>query len=87
MDRRRVRRNYLIKRAHIVFGGTSLDGVALDLSLVGARIFLPTPSEVPERVILRLPDGDVRPAHRRWQRGAEVGFEFISRRDGISLVS
>jgi hypothetical protein len=38
---------------------------------------MPTEWDVPETVLLRLPDGAVRAARRRWQRDADAGFEFI----------
>jgi hypothetical protein len=66
----------VIKRAQIVFGDSVLDCTVLDLSPAGARAGLAATAAVPGLVTMRFRDGVSRPAHRRWSRGAEVGFEF-----------
>ena len=78
MDRRRAPRSRMIKRGQLVSGETSLNCVVLDLSRTGARIHLTSPWSLPEIVVLRLPDGVLRDARRRWQRDAEAGYEFFS---------
>jgi hypothetical protein len=78
MERREAPRSRLIKGAEIKFGDVSLNCAAFDLSLTGARMRLLSPSEVPESVTLRLPDGTTRAARRRWHRDDEVGFEFLA---------
>ncbi|HEY8610549.1 MAG TPA: PilZ domain-containing protein [Roseomonas sp.] len=78
MDRRRALRSRMIKRGQLVSGGASLNCVVLDLSRTGARIHLAAPSKLPEVVVLRLPDGALRNARRRWQRDADAGLEFFS---------
>jgi hypothetical protein len=77
MDKRQVPRTRMIKSVRIISAEKALDCVVLDLSATGARIHLTTEWDVPETVLLRLPDGAVRPARRRWQRDADAGFEFI----------
>jgi hypothetical protein len=67
----------MIKRGQVASGEAILRCVVLDVSLTGARVHLSTAVEVPEVVILRLPDGSKRRARRSWQRDAEVGFEFL----------
>jgi hypothetical protein len=76
-NRRRLRRNHMIKGAEILFGGTALKVALLDLSAAGARVFLRPPSKVPELVTLRLPDHALRLARRCWQRDGQVGFTFL----------
>ena len=83
VERRRTARSRMIKAAQVVSGGSSLDCVVFDLSATGARLCCQTSAEIPDLVILRLPDGTLRPARRRWQRGAEGGFEFLSDRRGL----
>ncbi|MBC4017618.1 hypothetical protein H7965_20110 [Siccirubricoccus deserti] len=67
----------MIKEARIAFGEVLLTCAAFDLSSTGARICLFDPVEVPEMVELRLPDGLLQPARRRWQQGTQVGLEFV----------
>jgi hypothetical protein len=76
-NRRRLRRSHMIKGAEILFGDTALKAAVLDLSEIGARVFLRPPYEVPEVVTLRLPDNALRVARRCWQRDGQVGFAFL----------
>jgi hypothetical protein len=76
-NRRRLRRNHMIKGAEILVSGTALKVAVLDLSAAGARVFLRSPGEVPEQVTLRLPDHALRLARRCWQRDRQVGFAFL----------
>jgi hypothetical protein len=76
-DERREKRNPLIKMARITFDAVVLDGVVLNISSGGARIYLPVKDTVPEQVLLHLPDGVTRPARLRWQHADEIGLEFI----------
>ncbi|HEY8612341.1 MAG TPA: PilZ domain-containing protein [Roseomonas sp.] len=78
VERRHLSRRRRIEEAEITFDHTSLKVMLLDLSDTGARVTLYTPSDVPEVVSLRLPDGSIRVACRRWQRNDEVGFEFLT---------
>ncbi|WP_424140044.1 PilZ domain-containing protein [Roseomonas chloroacetimidivorans] len=86
MERRRAARLNMLKATQIVFGDRSLDCALTNLSLTGAGVRLFTSSDVPERVILRLPKGQVRVAQRCWQRDHEIGFEFLSRRKALTIV-
>jgi hypothetical protein len=76
-NRRRLRRDHMIKGAEILVGGTALKAAVLDMSAAGARVFLRSPDEVPELVTLRLPDHALRRARRCWQRDGQVGFAFL----------
>jgi hypothetical protein len=76
-NRRRLRRNHMIKGAEILFGGTTLKAAVLDLSAAGALVFLRPSGEVPELVMLRLPDHALRLARRCWQRDGQIGFAFL----------
>jgi hypothetical protein len=76
-DERREKRNPLIKMARITFDAVVLDGVVLNISSGGARIYLPVKGAVPDQVLLHLPDGVTRPARLRWQHVDEIGLEFI----------
>jgi len=69
----------MIKRGQLASEGALLRCVVLDVSTTGARVHLSAAGEVPEVVILRLPDGSKRRARRTWQRDAEVGFEFLEK--------
>jgi hypothetical protein len=55
--------------------------VALDVSVTGARVYLPDPALLTQvelwRVTLRLPDGTDRVGRRIWQSHNELGFEFF----------
>jgi hypothetical protein len=83
VERRRAVRSRVIKAAQVVSGGSSLDCVAFELSIGGARLHCPATAEMPEQAILRLPDGTSRPAQCRWQIGAESGFEFLAGGRGL----
>jgi hypothetical protein len=67
----------MIKRGQLASEEAILRCVVLDVSATGARVHLSAAGEVPEIVILRLPDGSKRRARRSWQRDTEVGFEFL----------
>jgi hypothetical protein len=86
MERRIAPRHQMIKRAQIVYAATTLDCAAFDLSVTGARLYLLSAVDVPERVTLRLPEGVVRVARRCWQRGSELGFEFYGQRVALSRL-
>jgi hypothetical protein len=77
VNRRRLRRDHMIKGAEILFGGTALKAAVLDQSETGARVFLHPSHEVPELVTLRLPDQTLRVARRCWQRDGQIGFAFL----------
>jgi hypothetical protein len=76
-ERRSSRRIGMIKRGQVASGEALLRCVVLDVSATGARVHLTAAVEVPEVVILRLPDGSKRRARRSWRRDAEIGFEFL----------
>ena len=65
------------KAAQIVFGRLVLDCALLDASRSGGQVRLLAAVEVPEIAALRLPGGESWTVRRQWQRGAQVGFEFV----------
>ena len=76
MDRRIARRHHVVRQAQAVAADTTLVCTTIDLSVTGARLCLSEDAEFPQKVHLRLHDGAVRIARRRWQRGAQVGVQF-----------
>jgi PilZ domain len=76
---RQSRRSKMIKRAQIAFDGSVLDCALLDISPTGALVHLFAPADVPDITTLRLSQGESRTARRRWQRGAQVGLEFVGK--------
>lgn len=72
-------RNRVLKGAQVVFGNAVFDCVVLNISVSGARVSFSAPIVVPEVVALRLRDGSIYPASRRWTQGLEMGLEFIGR--------
>ena len=87
MDRRVAVRHDMVKRTQIAASTTALICTTLDLSVTGARLCLPEAAEFPQRVLLRLHDGAVRIARRRWQRGTQVGVEFDGQYPEGALLS
>lgn len=81
-ERRRDKRNTVIKTVRIVFEDAVIRGTALDLSPSGAKVCVPPGAEVPSPVLLYLPDGTVKAANVRWRDGADVGFEFLGHAQG-----
>lgn len=77
LDARRLDRSRLIKPAQIAFGGSVLDCALLDTSPGGVRVHVLAHVEVHEVATLRLRNGESWTVQRRWQRGAQVGFEFV----------
>lgn len=75
-DQRRERRHAVIKRAKIVFEGSVIDCVVVDVSTCGARVCTSAVVLVPELVVLRFSGGGAFFARRRWSRGMEMGFAF-----------
>jgi len=78
MERRIAPRHHVVRRAQIGSGSMSISCATFDLSVTGARLCLLEAGDFPPRVFLRLQDGAVRVARRRWQRDMQVGVEFES---------
>ena len=76
-DKRRTKRNAVLKTAKVEWGTTVVDCLVLEQSVGGIRVSMSVPMEVPERVTVHLRGGAVRPAVRRWARGTEIGFKFF----------
>lgn len=75
-ERRRAKRQGMLKRAQIAAGQTLFDCCILDSSEHGVRIETPMPMRLPDNVVLRL-QGELAIAARRcWSRGTEAGLEF-----------
>lgn len=77
LDQRQEARTGMIRSACLMSGGTGLDCALLDLSASGARVSLLSAADLPDMVMLRLPDGAAHAVRRRWQRNAQIGFEFL----------
>jgi hypothetical protein len=75
-DRRRAPRTSLISGASFVADGTVQRCVIVDVSASGVRLHLLEEREAPERVVVHLPGGLIRPARWRWQRATQVGYAF-----------
>jgi len=78
LDQRRTARTGMIQDARIMLKDVILHCAALDLSSTGARVCFFIPFVGPEQMTLRLPDGQVRAARRRWQQGSQIGVEFLA---------
>lgn len=76
-DKRRSNRNSMLKRAQIVSGTSLFDCHIIDSNDTGVRVRTASPLPLPEKLILRLPDGLALAVERRWSSGTEVGLEFV----------
>ena len=79
-ERRRERRRRIMKRGQIIHGTHQLTIMCnvRDQSESGARLRLDSWVAVPSTLELRLVGSDFRkPAVLRWQRGLEIGIEFV----------
>ena len=79
-ERRSTARSSMVKAAQVASGNALFECVVLNMSATGARLHFLAPAELSEVVFLRLQDGTSRLLQRRWQRGTEVGFEFMTDR-------
>lgn len=75
-ERRRQARRGVLRRAQLLFSNTLHDCVIVDTSEGGARVQTAAPMALPERVVLRLADGQVITAKRVWSQGADTGLAF-----------
>jgi hypothetical protein len=75
LERRRIGRASVLKRAQIVAGSSVFDCFVLDHSSAGVRVSISAPVALPGEVLLRLDDGRI-PARSRWSFGTETGLEF-----------
>ena len=78
LDQRRTDRTGMIQDARIMLDDVILHCAALDVSSTGARVCFFIPFVAPKQLMLRLPDGQVRAARRRWQQGTQIGVEFLA---------
>jgi hypothetical protein len=76
-ERRSDHRNSVIKTVRIASEGATIRGTLLDQSTTGVKVCLPPGAQVPDLVLLYLPDDTVRAARVRGRDGADVGFEFL----------
>lgn len=74
--RRAVPRRRVLKSAKLVVNGGVFDCAVLNISARGARVALPGPTPMPERVALHLSGGTIYQARRCWARGQDIGVEF-----------
>lgn len=78
LEQRHETRASMIRTARVVFAGSSLDCALLDLSESGARVILRAVADLPETLVLWVPDGKARMAHRIWQWEKQAGFRFAA---------
>lgn len=78
LERRQAARRHVIQGVQIIARAGSYDAVMLDVSDNGAQLQLRAPAELPPRFVLRLHDGSVRTAERRWCSGTRIGAEFLA---------
>lgn len=71
MPRKRV-----LKGAKLVFNGTVVDCVVLNITERGARVSMGAPMPLPAEATLHLSGGAVYRGRQRWRRGQDAGFEF-----------
>jgi diguanylate cyclase (GGDEF)-like protein len=80
-ERRRERRHRVLKRGQIVVHElhSTIDCMIRDVSSAGARLRVNGYFAAPSRFDLRfIETGQIRPVRLRWQRGNELGVEFLS---------
>jgi diguanylate cyclase (GGDEF)-like protein len=80
-ERRRERRQRVLKRGQIVVHElhSTIDCMIRDVSSAGARLRVDCYFAAPSRFELRFVEtGQIRPVRLRWQRGNELGVEFLT---------
>jgi hypothetical protein len=75
-ERRRLRRAGVLKRAQVAAGNALHECLILDSSEAGVRIETNLPMALPDRVVLRLGDGQAITAKPVWICGRSVGLAF-----------
>jgi hypothetical protein len=83
LNRRRDARAAAVKSGKLLYGffsPTVIDCLVLEVSDIGARVETAEMTRVPEKLSLRLSDGDKRLARRSWARGNQIGLEFTAAR-------
>jgi hypothetical protein len=78
VKKRRAKREPVRKVGKIIAGasGTVTDCEFHDESAHGVLAVTATPLPVPERVMIKLNNGALKLATRRWTNGSKIGFEF-----------
>ncbi|RLQ87219.1 response regulator [Notoacmeibacter ruber] len=78
VERRRERRNRVLKAAKILIGPSTIDCVVRDTSDLGMRLRLEQYAPLVSNFSIYLAEtGEKRPVVLRWQRGRECGVEFV----------
>jgi hypothetical protein len=77
-ERRRSTRSRVLKSAKLVFGTSSvIDCVVRNLTNVGARIQIPSATDLPQRLNMTFDGGrSLRPCRIVWRTLNETGVEF-----------
>ena len=76
VNKRLAQRQPVLKVAKIMFNGSVVDSLVLDISDSGIRVSTETFVPFPVDVTIELRTGGTWAAQRRWQRGTETGFAF-----------
>lgn len=77
-DKRASERRPVLRGAKIELGASVIDCLVLDQSTAGVRVSTDGPVAVPDEVTVELRSGARWTARRRWQRGTEIGLEFLA---------
>jgi hypothetical protein len=76
LDRRRLHRQGVLRRARVVTGTAVFNCFVLDRSPAGVRIDVGCPIALPDQVLLQFDDQPGIPACVRWSLGTEAGLAF-----------
>lgn len=71
---RQADRQGVLKRAKLIFQGSVVDCLVLNVSESGFRVQLSAVVPMPERIAVQFSGGATFSAVQRWARGTEVGF-------------
>jgi hypothetical protein len=88
-EKRRVKRQQVLKRGQLIFGlgGSTIDCLIIDESSYGILVETPLMTDLPEQLRITVAGGATFDAVRRWSMGNKLGLEFIlpERRDSAVL--
>ena len=79
VERRRIKRQQVLKRGQLVFGfnGSIIDCLIMNESRYGVQVEVPVMTAMPEHVKLKFVGGASIDALCRWSQGNRIGLEFL----------